>query len=301
LKHKHIPGLLNVFEVNEPKEIQSLANSDLVDRRFDTGTCPLNWLLVKRTLSVFSFRGHRFPTMEPRQCPARAKAQDELWRRLNAQVEAVKAGPIALADLADWVRGRGSDADIGILAQHLVGRLFRDDFKATPESWRAAIVLASAPRSSNPLKLGWWFVTGRVRRAKRLLAGLVNDDLSAVNGIGIAVHNLVKGLRQMRSLHADTATRSGLAPATAAELCLRAPVSLYRQAIAPGKLGDRIFSKGALFSLNIESARQLRDGRSVVFLENSWSRCPAASWVPAMLEGVWRRASSPPAPPDNGR
>jgi hypothetical protein len=297
LKHKHIPGLLNVFEVNDPEEIQSLANSDLVDRSFDTGTCPLNWLLLRRTLSVFTFRGLRFPTMEPRQCPSRANAQDELWRRLNAQVEAVRAGPVELADLADWVRGSGSDADIGILAQHLLGRLFRDDFKATPESWRAAILLASAPRSSNPLKLGWWFVTGKVKRAKRLLAGLVNDDLSAVNAIGIAVHNLVKGLRQMRLLYGDTATRSALPPPTAAELCLRGPVSLYRQAIAPGKLGDRIFSKGSLFFLNIESARQLRDGRSVVFMENSWSRCPAASWVPAMLEGVWRRASSTQAPP----
>jgi hypothetical protein len=33
-----------------------------------------------------------------------------------------------------------------------------------------------------------------------------------------------------------------------------------------------------------------RDGNaSVVFMDTSWSHRPAKQWVPAMLEGVWRR------------
>jgi hypothetical protein len=83
-----------------------------------------------------------------------------------------------------------------------------------------------------------WFVSSKVRRAKRLLAGTVNDDLSAVNAIGIAVHNVVKSFRHMRLLYANVEVRSGLSAEAAAEQSLFAPVSVYRQAVAEGRLGD---------------------------------------------------------------
>lgn len=36
-----------------------------------------------------------------------------------------------------------------------------------------------------------------------------------------------------------------------------------------------------------------RDGTSsFVFLKDQWSQCPADTWVPALLEGVWGRARS---------
>ena len=54
------------------------------------------------------------------------------------------------------------------------------------------------------------------------------------------------------------------------------------------------FPKNSLFVLNIGTASgeasQLSGGRSLVFMEESWSACPASTWVPAMLEGVWRRS-----------
>lgn len=37
-------------------------------------------------------------------------------------------------------------------------------------------------------------------------------------------------------------------------------------------------------------ASQHAEGRSLVFMDESWSQCPANLWVPAMLQGVWRRA-----------
>jgi hypothetical protein len=282
--------LVNIFEVNDPQEIKSLADDPIVDRHFDTQTCPINWFLLKRSLSVLSFRGRRFPTMEPRHCATRARAQDELWRVLNDQTKDIKAGPIALEPLAQWVRGVGADREVGILTQHLLGRLFRSDFTATVESWAAALVLVAAPRSSNLPKLCWWFVTGKVRRAKRLLAGMVGDDLSAVNAIGIAVHNLVKGLRHMRSLYADASLRNALSAEEVVGQCLRAPVSVYRQSTAEGTLMGNTFAKNSLFVLNIGAASQLSGGRSFVFMDESWSRCPASTWIPAMLEGVWKRS-----------
>lgn len=276
--------------MTDPEEIKSLANDPVIDRQFETDTCPVNWFLLKRSLSVLSFKGRRFPTMEPRDCATRARAQEELWQRLNDQVEDIKAGPIALEPLTEWIRGAGSDLEAGIRTQQLLGRLFRNDFVATEESWAAALVLVAAPHASNLLKLGWWFISGKVRRAKRLLAGMVGDDLSAVNAIGIAVHNLVKSLHHMRSLYADASSRKALLPEAAADECLRAPVSVYRQSTAGGRLMGNSFPKNSLFVLNIGTASLLSGGRSLVFMEESWSACPASTWIPAMLEGVWRRA-----------
>ncbi|AHZ78057.1 hypothetical protein DW66_3550 [Pseudomonas putida] len=43
--------------------------------------------------------------------------------------------------------------------------------------------------------------------------------------------------------------------------------------------------------MELEKARQASGDESMVFLGDSWSRCPAEQWVPALLEGVWRRAT----------
>ena len=290
MRHRRIPGVVDLFEVDDPQEIKTLANDPVIDRRFETHTCPMNWFLLKRSVSVLSFRGRRFPTMEPRDCAPRARAQEELWHALNDQAEGIKVGPIALEPLAEWVKGVGSDAEAGIRTQQLLGRLFRSDFTATEGSWAAALVLVAAPRSSNLPKLCWWLVSGKVRRAKRLLAGMVGDDLSGVNAIGIAVHNIVKGLHHMRSLYADANSRNALSAEAAAGQCLRAPVSVFRQSTAQGTLMGNAFPKNSLFVLNIGAASQLSGERPLVFMEESWSACPASSWVPAMLEGVWRLA-----------
>jgi hypothetical protein len=137
-----------------------------------------------------------------------------------------------------------------------------------------------------------WFLSGKVRRAKHLFAGMVNDDLSAVNAIGIAAHNVVKSLRHMRLVYANPVARSRLSAEAAAEQCLFAPVSVYRQATAAGQLGDCPYSRNLLFVLSIGEAARQAEGRPLVFMGDSWSRCPANLWVPAMLQGVWRRASS---------
>jgi hypothetical protein len=157
LKQRHIPGIVNLFEVSDPSQIKALANDPVVDRSFDTHTCPFNWFLLKRSLFVLSFEGQRFPTMQPRLCERRARAQDDLWRKLNDEVATVKAGPISLAPLAEWIKAGGSEAEVGMLAQQVLGRLFRDDFTAAPESWAAALVLVAAPRSSNLAKLCWLY------------------------------------------------------------------------------------------------------------------------------------------------
>jgi hypothetical protein len=293
LKRYHFPGVLDVYEVSDPKDIEAVNNDSRIDREFNSRTCPLNWLFVKRSLTVLSYAGNRFPTMKPRRSEARQSAQQALWNRLHLKVPEVKLGPRELEPLAQWVRGYGAGESLGLKTQQILGRLFSDTFVATPESWDAATTLVRAPRSNNISNLIWWSVSGKVRRAKRILASMVNDDLSAVNAIGIAVHNLVKSLHRMRILYADADRSPTLSPADAAMQCLVAPASVFRQATTAGELNGIRFSNNSLFILNIGDAAKLEEPTALVFMRDSWSSCPAEQWVPAMLEGVWLRANAP--------
>ncbi len=68
MKRFHIPGFVDLFKVSDPKEIHALAQDPRVDRKFGLRTCPLNWFLLSRSLSVLSVDGDRFPHHDcPRQ------------------------------------------------------------------------------------------------------------------------------------------------------------------------------------------------------------------------------------------
>jgi len=292
MKRHRVPGVLDVYEVSDPKEIEAVNNDPRIDRQFASQTCPLNWLFVKRSLSALSLAGKRFPTMYPRDSVERKSAQDELWNRLNSKLQELKLGPEELEPLAQWVRGQGAEESLGLEAQQILGRLFSETFVATAESWDAALTLVKAPRSSNVAKLLWWRISGKLGRAKRQLASMVNNDLSAVNAIGIAVHNLVKSLRLMKALYSDSSRGSTLSPAEAAKECLVAPVSVFRQATVAGELNGNTFSSNTLFILNIGDGAKTKGAEGLVFMSDSWSSCPGEQWVPAMLEGVWVRATA---------
>ncbi len=290
-----IPGIVNIFKVSQPEEIKLLAQDSRIDRKFNTRTCPANWVLLKRSLAVLSFEGRRFPTMTPREVVQRQTDQENLRNALNQRIAAISAGPQELEPLANWVKGVGAEQQIGILTQQLLGGLFSPTFEASEDSWTAAKVLVAAPRSWK-LPVFCSLLSGKVKRAKRLLAGMVGGNLSAVNAVGIAVHNVVKGMRHMRVLYADAAIRSSLLPAEAARQCLFAPVSLYRQATEAGQIDGCPFQKNSLFVLEIGEASRQSGGLPLVFMDGTWSTCPAAQWVPAMFEGVWRRATSAQRP-----
>jgi hypothetical protein len=289
LRQRRVAGVVDVIQVDDPAEIKAVATDPRINRKFETPTCPVNWFIVKRSLSVLSFRGRRFPTMEPRENAERARAQGELFHRLNEQAEKIKRGPQELEALAKWIRGE-SDGEIGVLAQQAIGRLFRDDFAASTETWEAALTIMKA-RSLNLFGLVAWHLSGKLQRAQALLAGMVNEDMFAMNGIAVSVHNMVTSLREMKLLYAQAGERNTLTASEAAEKCLRAPVSLYRQATEEAHLLGTTVRKHAILVLNLGTASKLPGGRPLIFLEETWSGCPASTWVPAMLEGLWRRAN----------
>jgi hypothetical protein len=121
---------------------------------------------------------------------------------------------------------------------------------------------------------------------------MVNGDLAGTNGISVALHHIVDGLHKMRQLAADPKLRTLVTTDAAVDECLLAPGTAVRQAKTSGEVGGCPFRRGSLFILGLGSASIAAGNRDLVFLSQSWSRCPAEKWVPALLEGVWRRIAA---------
>jgi len=181
---------------------------------------------------------------------------------------------------------------LGLLVQQSIGRLFVETFTATEESLAAARMVLEAASSSNVLKMLVWRISGRVERAKTLLASMVNGDLAGVIAMIAARQLIVDGLHKIRQLAADPALRSSITTDAAVDECLFAPTTVVRQAKTSGEVGGCPFRRGSLFILGLGSASKGAANRDLVFLSQSWSRCPAEKWVPALLEGVWTRVSA---------
>jgi hypothetical protein len=292
MKRTYFPGITDVVAVTDPAEIRTVANESTFDRDF-TGHVPVrDGQRLRKMLRIFSVSGRLFPTMLPRTNPSRAAAQDELWSRLSPKADEVKHGPAELEPLAEWVKGIGTAEQLGLLVQQSVGRLFVETFTATDESWAAARLMLEAAGSSSVLKMLEWRINGRLERAKTLLASMVNGDLAAVNGISVALHHIVDGLHKMRQLAADPTLRSSMTTDAVVDECLFAPATVIRQAKTSGEIGGCPFKRGSLFILGLGSASKGAANRDLVFLSQSWSRCPAEKWVPALLQGVWTRVSA---------
>lgn len=183
--------------------------------------------------------------------------------------------------MGEWLRGIGSAERLGLLVQQSVGRLFVETFTATDDSWTAAGTVLEAAGSSSIFKMPGWRISGRLDQAKTLLASMVNEDLAAVNGIGVALHHVVDG-----SLPAIQSCACSTTDAVVGE-CLFAPTTVVRRAKTSGEVGDCPFKRGSLFILGLVSETKGAANRDLVFLRGSWSRCPAERWVPGL--GVWTR------------
>src|ERR1700722_14787225 len=289
MKRTYFPGIIDILEVTDPAEIRTISNDSRFDRDF-TGHGPVrNVLRLRKMLRIFSLNGRVFQPFLPRTNPSRAAAQDELWSRLNIKAAEVKHGPAELEPLAEWVRGIGTAEKLNLLVQQSIGRLFVKAFTATEESVTAARLVLEAASSSNVLRMLGWRISGRLERAKTLLASMVNGDLVAVIAMITARQIIVDGLHKMRQLAANPALRSSITTDAAVDECLFSVTNVVRQAKTSGEVGGCPFRRGSLFILELGSASKGAANRDLVFLSQSWSRCPAEKWVPALLEGVWTR------------
>jgi hypothetical protein len=290
MKRIRIPGIVDIVSSDDVSEIEAFARDLNLDRVYADHSVLTNGKILQRVQDTLQIDGKPFPTVAPRCAEGRAAAQEALWKRLSSLAAGYAAGPNELEDLAAFVRGEGRDDACGPLVQQVVGRLFSPSFKATTETWNAALVLNQAPRTLNLPLLAWWKVTGRIDRAKRLLSDLVAGDPAAVHAIGVAVHNIVNGVNSMRKLYIDSSNRSALSPEIAGGRCVFAPASVLRQPTKSTNSTSCELETGTLVILNLQSANVKAPDEDVAFLRNTWSQCPAEQWVPGLLQGIWRRA-----------
>ncbi len=292
MKRLRIPGVVDIISSDDASEIEAFAQDLNLDRAYADHSILTNGKILQRVQSILQIGGKPFPTASSRCAAGRAAAQDALWKRLGSLAADYAGGPNELEDVAAFVRGYGPCNRCGPLVQQVVGQLFSPTFKATTETWNAALVLDQAARTLNLPLLAWWKITGRIDQAKKLLSDMVAGDLAAVHAIGVAVHNLVNGVNLMRELYNDSSNRASLSPAMAGRRCLFAPPSVLRQPTNSENSASGELETGTLVILNLQSANTKTANADLVFLRNTWSQCPAEQWVPALLQGIWRRACS---------
>jgi len=290
MKRLRIPGIIDLLISDDRSEIESLTRDPKLDRSYSNRPVLANRCILHQVLGALQIGGKRFPTVSPRSAPGRAEAQEALGKYLNRIAPAYSSGPNDLNDLASFVRGEVAADRLGPLVQQVVGRLFVPEFQSTQETWNAALVLAEAPRSMNPFMIAWWAITGKVDKAKLLLASMVGGDLAAVHAIGVALHNIVSGVNLMRQLYSDPSSRTTLSPEVVSSRCLFAPATVLRQPTSPDSSAAGQVEGGTLVMLKLQDANAKTPDADLVFLRTTWSRCPAEQWVPSLLAGIWRRA-----------
>jgi hypothetical protein len=286
----HIPGLVDVMRVDDPALITALADDRRIDRDYQVRGPLLNRIITSRILKILRLKGAPLPPVAPHGPARPLAAQTALEARLNPLAPGLSQGDPSLKPLADFVRtGSGQ---VGPLTQEAVGRLFAAEYVGDGRSWAAAKVLDAAPRSFNPILIIWWWITGAVAKSRRLLAEKVHDDPSGLHGTGVAVHNIVDGFQKMRTLWADPRAREQLSAEAAAAQCLVAPQQVVRQPLRAGGSLAGDFDDTTLVLLQLDAAHSQSPTQEMAFMAQSWSRCPAHAWAPALLAGVWRTAQA---------
>lgn len=287
-KYLRIPGLVNLLEVTDAREIRRLDAEPRLDRSLASGGGLLNRLRLGRLRQAFLFDGQPLPALLAREAEGRESRHAELGRRLAERVEAAswERDP-DFKTLVEAVAGQAEADALGPAAQGLLGRLFSDDYRADEASYAAARLLDAYPRVNALRALGQW-VTGRLHRARRLLRDRARGDSLALHTTAIAVHNLVASLEAMRRL-ADTPQAHGLSREAVLGRTLTAPETLLRQVRSPLSTpsAPRRLVPGDLVVMRLARAARDSGDQRLAFMDESWARCPAQGFILALLVAVW--------------
>lgn len=274
-----IPGLIDLVSVAQPELVRSLAANPDLDRKAEGG--PLVSRLVRRQLAAtLNSPGGPLPSALPRDSAERIDMRKALDGLLNDPDLDTRLSP-AVADCAAYVAsGKGRAEQV---AQTLFGQVFVPDFKADDRTWQAAAVIGR--RLGNPSLRGILDgLTGRLERAQDTLSEAMKGDRNGVHAIGVAVHNMVKSLEEMRELEKSVPTDQALA------LTLSVPDRVARHGVSKSQTLASDIRPGTLVILQTAEARMRsldpRDG----FLSASWSGCPAHAFVPRLLRRIWTEA-----------
>jgi hypothetical protein len=282
-----IPGIVDILRTDDPSVIRVLTEDPRLGRDFSAKGPLLNRLIAGRVRRAFHVAGIPFAAVAPRDYPGRADHQLELERKLADAASLGIPTPGQLATLASYVRADLSEAELGRATQEMIGRLFEPGYKATPDTWEAACLLDAAPRTFNPLTRLRWALGGQIGRARGILQRGVGDNPAAMHATAVAVHTLVRSLREMRSLW-RTEVHSRKAPAeVAVTRCLHAPQQVLRSWAKAGTSTVGDVRPGSLAILQLDKARVRSPDAQMTFMVGNWAQCPANAWTTKLLAAVW--------------
>ena len=284
-----VPFLVDLVLVSAPGDIREAGADRRLDRPLMRRGPLINRWLAGRFSRSLRVPAGPLPSARGRDDPERIAINRALFTRLSAAPDPVIAALSAdIAEAARFVAGK-RDGDIGPVAQALFAKPFKPAFRANARTIGAARTIAGALSSFNPLTLLANGLTGRVGRAQKELAAALDNDPSAVHSAAIAVHNLVDSLIAMRALYAQGGAASIPAEA-AASRALFGPPRVIRQAerLTEARIGT--LNENALILLSTRDANAKGADDRIAFLSETWSACPAGSFVVALLEAIWRKA-----------
>jgi hypothetical protein len=291
----HVPLVARIARIDDAATIRLLNATPSCGRRFgSTGPLLNRWLQRRLAVDVVTARG-ALPAFQPRDDPDRAAQRDALAARLGRLDADALAARDDVRALGAWVAGDGSEAEGGRRLQTVLGRLFVDEFEATPATWRAARLIDRYVRA-DPLRAAWWSYSGALARALRALAEPLADDTHAVHATAIAIHNLQRALATMRAVRRHPVERARMDEDRIALRCLQAPASAPRVLEGPTQLPFRArpAPAGTLVLFRLADVADGRLDAATTFGEGQWSACPADTYVPALLRAVWRHAVAVP-------
>ena len=287
----YVPGLISVLEVTDPGEIRLLDGDPRLDRSLAPGGGLINRLRLARLRGAFVFDGEPLPALLGCEAEGRASRHAELGHRLDEGAEAAiwRQDP-AFKNLVEVVGGQADAEALGPNAQGLLGRRFRDDYRADEATFAAARRLNDYPRTQ-ALRALLQRLSGQLRRDRQLLHHRAQGDPMTLHATSVAVHNLVGSLEAMRAL-AGTPGASDLPLAAVLGRCLSVPETLLRQVLAPlsTPCSPRRLVPGDLVLLRLAEGVRRSGDQELAFMSDSWARCPAQRFILALLADIWARA-----------
>jgi hypothetical protein len=279
-------GLFDLVLTSDPEQMSWFNRHPDVTRVLDPDASFLHRLMHGKLTRDLGFEAGVLPVFLAREDGERAARQ----AALAVQLDVAGGGPSEeRKEIARQIAGRGS-GDIGPIVQQWCGRLFSDDYRATPESYAAGRLLAEWP-SAPPWKTFAARLTGKLARAKASVLEGARGDLHCVHATSIGTNNIARTVQALRrAAHLPELDNASASRALAR--CLAVPPAVLRgckREISAPFLA-RPLTRHTLIVFLVARAYARTGDLDVAFLSGSWSGCPARQVVPEMLREAWNAA-----------
>jgi hypothetical protein len=288
-------GLIDVVLTSDPEQIAWLNRHPDVTRPLDRDASLLHRIMHRRLALDLGFDDGVLPVFLSRADGERAARQ----AGLAASLEGAEGAPgWEREEIAGHIAGVAT-TELGPTVQQWCGRLFSEHYRSTPESYAAGRLLADWPAAPPWRALGAR-LSGRLARAKSVLADAAGGDPHCIHATSIGMENIARTVREMRRAAQLPELQNASASRVLAR-CLRAPAAVLRgcQARVEVPFLARPLTRRSLVVFLVARAYARSGDLDVAFLADGWSACPARHVVPEMLREAWYAARQG-VPRENG-